>query len=251
MNVMNLFQFVFGVLLGSFSFDGGPIKHFNDKQKMVTVSDLQGLWSHNKLTQNFTNCSGFVSEKIISPLHGTTDLYIENDTMWTLQYPCKLNERRCFFVQHDSLYIQGSTVAFGYLQMNNNVLSITFPNCAEHYFTRGTANTEAIKSLKRDTINSLCLLNKYKIITHFEPDDEASFDNIPPVKMPTHIKVTSDQLASIKQRMITLKVRNKDRLFYITQINFYGFYPNMKTRFILSPASWWKGDFFEVFYLQE
>ena len=146
---------------------------------------------------------------------------------------------------------------------DSSTLTLSMPECITMKFKRDTFNSETVRLLKvldRDTLNPYLLVGKYTMITHFVPDDEAAYDQFPPVKMKTTITIKDSTAARrlIHKQTITLSVNGKLQNFHVEYIEWHGYFGwqppgipqeyHCQPEFVITPGNWWHGESFRVHY---
>jgi hypothetical protein len=222
------------------------VKNGPSTDTTIIIRSTQGCWTTDGLRKG-PECggSGLAMEQSIGFLFESVNWYFDADTVYQYRYPCEYYYKDAFRIQSDSIYLGDSKQPYAHIKIDRDKLLLTFQGCISMSFDRDTFDKATLEMLKRDTINPECLLGKMSIVTHFEPDDDAPFDVIPPVNMPKHINIDHKLFASIrKTKSIELLIDGKKRRFYVVGLRADKFKPSI----LLEPAEWWEEDIFMVTY---
>jgi hypothetical protein len=234
-------------------------KSFQNRMKLQTiVKSKDGFWETEGTERDD---DGFVTEES-NWRPQIRHWLIKGDTLWILRYPNQFYEKRIFQIRSDSIFFNGSTVYSAIVKFKNDSMDILWRGGKTNHFKRADYSPALIETLKRDTFNFETVIGKYQRIKHFTPGDEAEYDAISPVPMPSEIFIGNSSTAKnvLQKNIISLPVHGKSKQFIVERFEWddydwdeEGMNSNWEGRkcFEISPGPWWKGEPFSVLYVEE
>lgn len=229
----------------------------NDWQISADTFSLQGDWRFSAIG-HANDCGKPVKEEYFSPF-GNNDIHISHDTICFFLYPCALVKKWKFQIRADSLIDSRSNRSLCKIEMEDSIMRFVFDNCVVQTFVREAFDSGILRTLINDSVNPGCLVGKMKLSGECSDIPEEQNASIVPVRVPSSITVSSESDARImlNTKSITIRVRGRKRLFYVTEmyweerigVNQSGQPTTVVVhRISLSPGSWWKGQKFTVQY---
>jgi hypothetical protein len=180
----------------------------SDSAAAANKMKLQGLWSAHWTehipTQGFADAD-------YDYIYHSTDIYVEGDSIWTLDYPC---ERTAVYTFSPSsfLFINDSTVHYGNYRYSHS-----------NYY-----DTTTLANLKANELNPECYAGEWNVVSTEGDGDGNGRIFIYPFSIDEKIVIKSDDL---KQEVINVNIDGKKRAFLIRSIS--------HSKLVLTPTESW------------
>lgn len=218
--------------------------------------DITGYWQFDHTNVDTTNCiyekKPVISEESETGQNVFIDLYLLNDSIYWIDYPCNMQSKSKISIQDDSLIWNGGYATYFYT-LNKDTLTVDFDNCISATYYKVDKNEDTLSVLLTMEINPKCVSGVYYLITEFEPEYPAydqAYVAIPPIKVPAKINLQNYYQAKslLEKNSILLTVNGKERIFHLVYHDFCNWDMDCDYYLVLEPGGWWNGDPFTVQY---
>lgn len=227
------------------------------RSQPITAETLQGTW----ILESWTIQPETIAKEYSPPRPDDNIWIFKGDSLSRFYFPLQIEGKEQFLLDSSSLYIRESYRPLVTLRLDSGKLFARYYNGFEFRFRRTNLTGDSaniVRILSSDGVNSDLLIGKYRMITHFVPDDEAAYDFTPPVKMSRQFTLSDSAQACelFDTFKIFLKVDGQQRSFAVTGLEweysyalyrgeYYTYYVPVIT---FAPDEWWNGDPFEVVF---
>lgn len=173
---------------------------------------LQGLW-HSEWVERAPSIA--FDDAMFHNVYHSTYVYIEGDSLWTLDYPCIKNAVAPLILRNFSL-------------KNDTTLLYS----GERYVSVNNYNSGAIAQLKIHETNPNCLIGEWYLARYLSGEDGSGVDYLFPFEIADTLLITEEM---IRNKLCLLKVNGIERSFNFT------FYTSESVyELILTPTDEWR-----------